>query len=49
MCESLFCLEQGTLDCNLITQQWLIVEDACATLKPFMFVPHTFEGKNMSQ
>jgi len=47
MCESLFYLEQGTLGCNLITQQWLI--DACATLKPFMFVPHTFEGKNMSQ
>jgi hypothetical protein len=36
---------EGTLDCNLTAQQWLIVADTCVILKPFMFAQRTFEGE----
>jgi len=53
MCERLLRLKlyfdlmqaEGTLDCNLSPQQWVIISDICALLKPFMFAQKTFEGE----
>jgi hypothetical protein len=53
MCKRLLCLKpyfalmeaEGTLDCNLAAQQWIIVQDTCVILKPFMFAQRTFEGE----
>jgi hypothetical protein len=50
MCEHLLCLKpyfveaEGTLDCSLSPQQWVIVSDTCTLLKLFMFAQKTFEG-----
>jgi hypothetical protein len=35
---------EGNLDCNLTDSQWLIVEDTCTVLQPFMFAQKALEG-----
>lgn len=53
MCERLLRLKpyfalmeaEGNLDCNLTDSQWLIVEDTCTVLQPFMFAQRTLEGE----
>ena len=53
MCERLLHLKpyftlmeaEGNLDCNLNDEQWVIINDTCILLKPFMFAQKTLEGE----
>jgi hypothetical protein len=53
MCERLLYLKpyfalmeaEGTLDCNLAAQQWLIGEDTFVIQNPFIFAQCTFEDE----